>query len=406
MKEELIERLSRYAKIDTQSDASSETVPSTDKQWNLLKELETELNAIGLSDVNLDNKGYLFATLPANTEGKKTIGFLAHVDTATDFTGTNVKPQLVKYEGGSIVLNEALNIVLTPEQFPNLNNYKGHTLMTTDGTTLLGADNKAGVAEIITAVEYLIKNPDIKHGAVKVGFTPDEEIGRGPHDFDVERFDADFAYTVDGGPLGELQYESFNAAGAAVKVTGNSVHPGTAKNKMVNAVRIAADIITGFDAEDTPEKTEGYEGFNHVLSFNGDVETAEFSMIIRDFDTASFKTRKEAVEQKISDFREKYPEAEIKLDMADQYYNMKEVIEKDMSIVTLAEEAMKSLDIEPVIEPIRGGTDGSQLSYKGLPTPNIFTGGENFHGKFEFASIDDMEKSTNTIVKIIELNAK
>lgn len=406
MKEELIERLSRYAKIDTQSDASSETVPSTDKQWNLLKELETELNAIGLSDVNLDNKGYLFATLPANTEGKKTIGFLAHVDTATDFTGTNVKPQLVKYEGGSIVLNEALNIVLTPEQFPNLNNYKGHTLMTTDGTTLLGADNKAGVAEIITAVEYLIKNPDIKHGAVKVGFTPDEEIGRGPHDFDVEKFDADFAYTVDGGPLGELQYESFNAAGAAVKVTGNSVHPGTAKNKMVNAVRIAADIITGFDAEDTPEKTEGYEGFNHVLNFNGDVETAEFSMIIRDFDTASFKTRKEAVEQKISDFREKYPEAEIKLDMADQYYNMKEVIEKDMSIVTLAEEAMKSLDIEPVIEPIRGGTDGSQLSYKGLPTPNIFTGGENFHGKFEFASIDDMEKSTNTIVKIIELNAK
>ena len=406
MKEELIERLSRYAKIDTQSDASSETVPSTDKQWNLLKELEIELNAIGLSDVNLDNKGYLFATLPANTEGKKTIGFLAHVDTATDFTGTNVKPQLVKYEGGSIVLNEALNIVLTPEQFPNLNNYKGHTLMTTDGTTLLGADNKAGVAEIITAVEYLIKNPDIKHGAVKVGFTPDEEIGRGPHDFDVERFDADFAYTVDGGPLGELQYESFNAAGAAVKVTGNSVHPGTAKNKMVNAVRIAADIITGFDAEDTPEKTEGYEGFNHVLNFNGDVETAEFSMIIRDFDTASFKTRKEAVEQKISDFREKYPEAEIKLDMADQYYNMKEVIEKDMSIVTLAEEAMKSLDIEPVIEPIRGGTDGSQLSYKGLPTPNIFTGGENFHGKFEFASIDDMEKSTNTIVKIIELNAK
>lgn len=406
MKEELIERLSRYAKIDTQSDASSETVPSTDKQWNLLKELETELNAIGLSDVNLDNKGYLFATLPANTEGKKTIGFLAHVDTATDFTGTNVKPQLVKYEGGSIVLNEALNIVLTPEQFPNLNNYKGHTLMTTDGTTLLGADNKAGVAEIITAVEYLIKNPDIKHGAVKVGFTPDEEIGRGPHDFDVERFDADFAYTVDGGPLGELQYESFNAAGAAVKVTGNSVHPGTAKNKMVNAVRIAADIITDFDAEDTPEKTEGYEGFNHVLNFNGDVETAEFSMIIRDFDTASFKTRKEAVEQKISDFREKYPEAEIKLDMADQYYNMKEVIEKDMSIVTLAEEAMKSLDIEPVIEPIRGGTDGSQLSYKGLPTPNIFTGGENFHGKFEFASIDDMEKSTNTIVKIIELNAK
>ena len=406
MKEELIERLSRYAKIDTQSDASSETVPSTDKQWNLLKELETELNAIGMSDVNLDDKGYLFAALPANTEDKKTIGFLAHVDTATDFTGTNVKPQLVKYEGGNIILNDTLDIVLSPEQFPNLNNYKGHTLMTTDGTTLLGADNKAGVAEIVTAVEYLINNPEIKHGTVKVGFTPDEEIGRGPHDFDVEKFDADFAYTVDGGPLGELQYESFNAAGASVKVTGNSVHPGTAKNKMVNAVRIAADIITGFDAEDTPEKTEGYEGFNHISNLAGDVETAEFSMIIRDFDTASFKERKEAVEQKISDFQEKYPEAAIELNMTDQYYNMKEVIEKDMMIVNLAEEAMKSLGIDPVIQPVRGGTDGSQLSYKGLPAPNIFTGGENFHGKFEFASIEDMEKSVQTIVKIIELNAK
>ncbi|MGO1923439.1 MAG: peptidase T, partial [Jeotgalicoccus sp.] len=404
--EELIERLSRYAKIDTQSDASSDTVPSTDKQWNLLKELETELNAIGMSNVNLDDKGYLFAELPANIEGKKTIGFLAHVDTATDFTGTNVKPQLVKYEGGNIVLNDTLDIVLSPEQFPNLNNYKGHTLMTTDGTTLLGADNKAGVAEIVTAVEYLINHPEVKHGTVKIGFTPDEEIGRGPHDFDVEKFDADFAYTVDGGPLGELQYESFNAAGASVKVTGNSVHPGTAKNKMVNAVRIAADIITGFDAADTPEKTEGYEGFNHISNLTGDVETAEFNMIIRDFDTVSFKERKESVEQKITDFNEKYPEATIELNMTDQYYNMKEVIEKDMTIVNLAEEAMKSLDIEPVVQPVRGGTDGSQLSYKGLPAPNIFTGGENFHGKFEFASIEDMEKSVQTIVKIIELNAK
>lgn len=406
VKEELIERLSRYAKIDTQSDASSGTVPSTDKQWNLLRELETELNAIGMSDVNLDDKGYLFATLPANTANKKTIGFLAHVDTATDFTGTNVKPQLVKYEGGSVVLNEALNVVLSPEQFPNLNNYQGHTLMTTDGTTLLGADNKAGIAEIVTAVEYLIGHPEIKHGTVKVGFTPDEEIGRGPHDFDVEKFDADFAYTVDGGPVGELQYESFNAAGAAVKVIGNSVHPGTAKNKMVNAVRIAADIISSFDAADTPEKTEGYEGFNHILNFSGDVETAEFSMIIRDFDTSAFKERKETVEQKIDEFREKYPEAKIELELKDQYYNMKEVIEEDMTIVSLAEEAMKSLDIEPVIEPVRGGTDGSQLSYKGLPAPNIFTGGENFHGKFEFASIDDMEKSAKTIIRIIELNAK
>jgi len=406
LKEELIERLTRYTKIDTQSDAGSASVPSTAKQWDLLKELESELNAIGMSNVSLDSKGYLFAELPQNTEGKPVIGFLAHVDTATDFTGTNVKPQLVQYEGGSIVLNEALNVVLTPEQFPNLNNYTGHTLITTDGTTLLGADNKAGIAEIMTAVEYLIGHPDIKHGTVKVGFTPDEEIGRGPHDFNVDRFAADFAYTVDGGPLGELQYESFNAAGATVKVKGNSVHPGTAKNKMVNAVRIAADIIADFDAADTPEKTEGYEGFNHVLNFSGYVEYSEFTMIIRDFDAAAFKARKDSIEKKINHFKDKYPEAEIELDMNDQYYNMREVIEKDMTIVSLAEKAMTSLGIKPVIEPVRGGTDGSQLSYKGLPAPNLFTGGENFHGKFEFASVNDMEKSAQTIVKIIELNAE
>lgn len=406
MKEVLIERLTRYAKIDTQSDAHSDTVPSTDKQWNLLKELETELNDIGMSHVNLDSKGYLFAELPANTDGKPVIGFLAHVDTATDFTGTDVKPQLVEYEGGDIVLNEVLNVVLTPAQFPNLNNYKGHTLLTTDGTTLLGADNKAGITEIITAVEYLIGHPEIKHGTVKIGFTPDEEIGRGPHDFDVERFGADFAYTVDGGPLGELQYESFNAAGASVKVKGNSVHPGTAKDKMVNAVRIASEIVSSFDAEDTPEKTEGYEGFNHVINLNGDVENAEFTMIIRDFDADKFKERKVKLEEKIENFKKQYPEAEIELDLNDQYYNMREVIEQDMKIVKLAEEAMTALDITPVIEPVRGGTDGSQLSYKGLPTPNLFTGGENFHGKFEFASVDDMEKSAQTIIKIIELNAK
>ena len=406
MKEVLIERLTRYAKIDTQSDAHSDTVPSTDKQWNLLKELETELNDIGMSHVNLDSKGYLFAELPANTDGKPVIGFLAHVDTATDFTGTDVKPQLVEYEGGDIVLNEVLNVVLTPAQFPNLNNYKGHTLLTTDGTTLLGADNKAGITEIITAVEYLIGHPEIKHGTVKIGFTPDEEIGRGPHDFDVERFSADFAYTVDGGPLGELQYESFNAAGASVKVKGNSVHPGTAKDKMVNAVRIASEIVSSFDAEDTPEKTEGYEGFNHVINLNGDVENAEFTMIIRDFDADKFKERKVKLEEKIENFKKQYPEAEIELDLNDQYYNMREVIEQDMKIVKLAEEAMTALDITPVIEPVRGGTDGSQLSYKGLPTPNLFTGGENFHGKFEFASVDDMEKSAQTIIKIIELNAK
>src|SRR5699024_10472615 len=293
MKDKLIERLTRYAKYDTQSDASSETTPSTDKQWDLLKALKEELEEIGLEEITLDDEGYLFASLPANTENAPVIGFLAHVDTATDFTGTDVKPQVVEYEGGEIVLNETENIVLSPHEYPELKRYIGHTLMTTDGTTLLGADNKAGIAGIITAVEYLIGYPEIKHGTVKVGFTPDEEIGRGPHDFDVEKFDADFAYTVDGGPVGELQYESFNAAGAAVKVIGNSVHPGTAKNKMVNAVSIAADIVTSFDDADTPEKTEGYEGFNHILNFSGDVETAEFSMIIRDFDTSAFKERKE-----------------------------------------------------------------------------------------------------------------
>lgn len=406
MKDALIERLTRYVKIDTQSDANSETVPSTSKQWDLLKVLAKELKELGLTDVDLDDKGYLFATLPKNTEGLRTLGFLAHVDTATDFTGTNVKPQVVDYDGGNIVLNKDLNVVLTPEQFPNLNGYKGHTLMTTDGTTLLGADNKAGVTEIMTAIEYLIEHPEIKHGDVRIGFTPDEEIGRGPHDFDVDKFKADFAYTVDGGPLGELQYESFNAAGAKVKVTGNSVHPGTAKDTMVNAARIMSEIVASFDAKDTPEHTSGYEGFYHVTNLIGDVENAEFNMIIRDFDQDAFKERKSLVQKVVDAFIDKYPEADIQLELNDQYYNMKEVIEKDMTPVELAKQAMADLGIEAVIEPVRGGTDGSQLSYKGLPTPNLFTGGENFHGKFEFASIDDMERATQTIIKIIELNAK
>lgn len=406
MREVLIERLARYAKIDTQSDANSESVPSTSKQWDLLKVLAKELKELGLSDVDLDDKGYLFATLPKNTEGISTIGFLAHVDTATDFTGTNVKPQVVDYDGGNIVLNKDLNVVLTPEQFPNLNGYKGHTLMTTDGTTLLGADNKAGVTEIMTAIEYLIEHPEIKHGDVRIGFTPDEEIGRGPHDFDVDKFKADFAYTVDGGPLGELQYESFNAAGAKIKVTGNSVHPGTAKDTMVNAARIMSEIVASFDANDTPEHTSGYEGFYHVTNLVGDVENAEFNMIIRDFEQGAFKERKSHVQKVVDSFIDKYPEADIQLELNDQYFNMKEIIEKDMTPVELAKQAMADLGIEAVIEPVRGGTDGSQLSYKGLPTPNLFTGGENFHGKFEFASIDDMERATQTIIKIIELNAK
>ncbi|CAM2846150.1 peptidase T [Salinicoccus roseus] len=400
MRTQLIERLARYAKIDTQSDASSESVPSTYKQWDLVRLLEEELKALGMEEVETDENGYLMATLPANVEDAPVIGFLAHVDTATDFTGKNVNPQVIDYDGGEIVLNEALGVILTPEQFPELEGYSGHTLMTTDGTTLLGADNKAGIAEIVTAMEYLIDHPEVKHGKIRVAFTPDEEIGRGPHHFDVERFGANFAYTVDGGPLGELQYESFNAAAAKVTFIGNSVHPGTAKNKMVNAGRMAAEFITRFDAEDTPEHTEGYEGFFHLININGDVEKTEVNFIIRDFDKSAFEDRKDQIIAHGDALKAHYGEDRVILEMNDQYYNMRDRIEPHMEIVEYAKQAMEALDITPVIIPIRGGTDGSQLSYKGLPTPNIFTGGENFHGKFEYISIDNMEKAVQVITEI------
>lgn len=403
MKDKLIERLTRYAKIDTQSDASSETTPSTAKQWDLLKELKDELAEIGLEEITLDDEGYLFASLPANTENAPVIGFLAHVDTATDFTGTDVKPQIVEYEGGDIVLNDSENIILSPDEYPELKRYIGHTLITTDGTTLLGADNKAGIAEIITAVEHLKNNPDIRHGKIRVAFTPDEEIGRGPHKFDVEAFGAEYAYTVDGGPIGELQYESFNAAGAEVTFTGNSVHPGTAKGKMVNAGRMAAEFIGKFDGLDTPEHTSGYEGFIHLISVNGDVEKSRAQFIIRDFDNENFEARKTLMETNVKMLQDKYGTDRVDLYMEDQYYNMRDKIEPMMHIVENASRAMESLNITPDIKPVRGGTDGSQLSYKGLPTPNLFTGGENFHGKFEYASADDMEKSAQVIVKIAEL---
>ena len=400
MRTQLIERLERYAKIDTQSDASSEAVPSTYKQWDLIRLLEEELKALGMEEVETDENGYLMATLPANAEDAPVIGFLAHVDTATDFTGKGVNPQVIDYDGGEIVLNEALDVILTPEQFPELEGYSGHTLMTTDGTTLLGADNKAGIAEIMTAMEYLIDHPEVKHGKIRVAFTPDEEIGRGPHHFDVERFGADFAYTVDGGPLGELQYESFNAAAAKVTFIGNSVHPGTAKNKMVNAGRMAAEFITRFDAEDTPEHTEGYEGFFHLININGDVEKTEVNFIIRDFDKSAFEDRKDQMAAHAHALNAQYGEDRVILEMNDQYYNMHDRIEPHMEIVEYAKQAMEALDITPVIIPVRGGTDGSQLSYKGLPTPNIFTGGENFHGKFEYISIDNMEKAVKVITEI------
>lgn len=403
MKDELIERFKRYVKIDTQSNDESDTTPSTPGQLELANMLVDELRQIGMSDVTIDDNGYVMATLPANTEKEiPTIGFLAHVDTATDFTGKNVNPQVIEnYDGNDILLND--NVTLSAENFPELPGYEGDTLITTDGTTLLGADDKAGITEIITAMAYLINHPEIKHGTIRVAFTPDEEIGKGPHKFDVDRFQASYAYTVDGGPLGELQYESFNAAGAKVTFKGNSVHPGTAKNKMVNAGRMAAEFICMFPENETPEHTEKYEGFFHLISVNGDVETTQTTYIIRDFDKDNFTKRKELVEANVKKMTEKYGEGCVELQMKDQYYNMGEKIKPVKEIVDTAYQAMENLDIKPIVQPIRGGTDGSQLSYMGLPTPNLFAGGENFHGKFEYVSVETMEKATDVIIEICRL---
>ncbi|MBS2970999.1 peptidase T [Metabacillus sp. KIGAM252] len=405
MKQELINRFVSYVKVETQSNEESETCPSTPGQLVLARMLTEELRKIGMKDVTMDENGYVMATLPANTDKEvPVIGFLAHVDTATDFTGTDVKPQIREnYDGEDILLNKELNIILSPSDFPNLKNYIGHTLITTDGTTLLGADNKAGVAEIMTAMDYLINHPEIKHGKIRVAFTPDEEIGRGPHRFDVEAFGASYAYTVDGGPLGELEYESFNAAGAKITIKGKNVHPGTAKNKMIHSAKIAMEFNSLLPAEEAPESTEGYEGFFHLTSMTGDVEETKLSYIIRDHDKNKFSDRKVLMEQTVAELQKKYGEDRIHLEMNDQYYNMREKIEPVKEIVDIAYDAMKSLEIEPLVSPIRGGTDGSQLSYMGLPTPNIFTGGENFHGRYEFASVDNMLKSVQVIAKITEL---
>ncbi|BDH60075.1 peptidase T [Lysinibacillus sp. PLM2] len=403
MKEKVIERLIRYAKIDTQSDFESNSTPSTNKQFDLLNLLKEELEAIGLTEITLDANGYLFATLPANTEKQvPTIGFLAHVDTSPDFSGANVQPQRIdNYDGGDIHLSNGL--VMSPNYFPNLKKYVGQTLITTDGTTLLGADDKAGIAEIMTAMEYLVEHPEIKHGKIRVAFTPDEEIGRGPHKFDVEKFGADFAYTMDGGPLGELQFESFNAAGAKVTTRGTSVHPGSAKNQMVNAITMAIQFHNEMPTDEVPEKTEGYEGFIHLMNFNGQIEEAKLSYIIRDHDRQKFEAKKAhflAVEKKI---KEAFGENAITVEIEDQYYNMGEKIEPVKEIVDIAKKAMENLNIQPIIEPIRGGTDGSQLSYMGLPTPNIFAGGENMHGKYEFVSAETMEQATRVIIEILQL---
>ncbi|KYD32599.1 MULTISPECIES: peptidase T [Geobacillus] len=405
MKQELIERFIRYAKVNTQSDPESSTCPSTQGQWELARMLVEELKSIGMEDVTVDENGYVMATLPANTDKNvPVIGFLAHMDTAPEFTGANVNPQIIEqYDGGDIVLNKEQGIILSPNDFPELAGYKGHTLITTDGTTLLGADDKAGIAEIMTAMNYLIQHPEIKHGKVRVAFTPDEEIGRGPHKFDVAKFGAQFAYTVDGGPLGELEYESFNAAEAKITIKGKNVHPGTAKGKMINSIKIAMEFQQQLPADEAPEHTEGYEGFYHLLSFQGSVEETKLHYIIRDFDREQFEARKAKMKEIAASLAQKYGNDRITLEINDQYYNMREKIEPVRHIVDIAHEAMTNLGIEPKVKPIRGGTDGSQLSYMGLPTPNLFAGGENFHGRYEYISADTMVKSAEVIVEIIKL---
>lgn len=407
MYENLIPRFIRYVKMETRSDETSTTIPSTQSQVEFAEKLMKELKEIGLSDVSYNTKnGFVTATIPSNVDEEvPTIGFIAHMDTA-DFNAENVSPQFHEnYNGEAIVLNEAENIVLSPEDFPNLKNYVGQTLITTDGTTLLGSDDKSGIAEIVTAMETLINDENIKHGKIRVGFGPDEEIGIGADLFDVEEFDADFAYTMDGGPVGELEFESFNAASAVVSIQGKNVHPGTAKGKMINAIKLAMAFDAKLPQDEVPEKTEGREGFYHLLSISGEEEQAQLSYIIRDHDRTKFEERKSTIEQIAKEMNETLDSDRIQVVLKDQYYNMGEIIEKDMRPVELAKEAMEFLNIEPVIEPIRGGTDGSKISFMGLPTPNIFAGGENFHGRYEFVAVESMEKATDVIVAIAQLNA-
>ncbi|MFN6832506.1 peptidase T [Enterococcus hirae] len=407
MYENLLPRFLRYVKTETRSDESSQTTPSTQTQVAFAQVLKKELEDLGLINVfyNEEN-GFVIGTLPSNIEKKvRSIGFIAHMDTA-DFNAVNVNPQIIEnYDGEStIVLDSEEHYTLNTKDFPNLKNYEGHTLITTDGSTLLGADDKAGIAEIMTAMEILLKNPTIPHGEIKVAFGPDEEIGVGADKFDVQQFDVDFAYTVDGGPLGELQYETFSAAQANISIQGKNVHPGTAKDTMINALQLAIDFHKQLPADEVPEKTTGYEGFFHLMGLNGNVEEATMSYIIRDHDREKFEVRKAKITEIQEKLNSRFDQTRVKVDMYDQYYNMREIIEKDMSIVELAKQAMIDLEIEPVIEPVRGGTDGSKISYLGIPTPNLFAGGENMHGRFEFVSLQVMEKATDVIVKIAELN--
>lgn len=407
MYDTLKDRFLRYVKFETRSDEKSETIPSTPTQLEFAKILAKELEEIGMENVYVNDACFVNATLPGNVDKDvPVIGFIAHMDTA-DFNATNVNPKIVEnYDGEDIVLNEAKDIVLSVEEFPNLKNYVGKTVITTDGTTLLGADDKAGIVEIVEAMKYLIEHPEIKHGTVKVAFGPDEEIGRGADNFNVEEFGADFAYTMDGGPVGELEYESFNAAGAVFKIKGKSVHPGTAKGKLINASLIAAEVVNSFPADEVPEKTEGYEGFYFLDKINSNCEEAELSYILRDHGREKFEAKKEFAANVAKKINEKYGKELVSVEIKDQYYNMGEIIKDHMNVVEIAKKAMENLGIKPVIEPIRGGTDGSKISFMGLPTPNIFAGGENFHGKYEFVALESMILATDVIVEIVKLNGE
>ena len=408
----IIDRFISYVTVDTESDANSDTTPSTAKQWDLANKLVEELKAIGLTEVTIDDNAYIMATVPSNVDYEvPVIGFISHFDTSPDFSGANVKPQIVQnYDGGDILLNAEKNIVLSPDYFKDLLQYKGQTLITTDGTTLLGADDKAGITEIVSAAEYLIQHPEIKHGKIRIGFTPDEEIGRGAHKFDVAAFGADWAYTMDGSQIGELEYENFNAAGAKLTFKGKSVHPGYAKGKMINSMLIANKFISKLPKEEVPEMTSGYEGFFHVTGITGSIEESTVQLIIRDHDSKKFAKRKKLV-KKIADklnrrYSKQFGGDVIEYDIKDQYFNMKEKVEPVFHIIDIAEQAMKDLGIKPLIKAIRGGTDGCQLSYMGLPCPNIFAGGHNFHGKYEYVPAESMQKAVEVIVRIAELTAQ
>ena len=401
----LVEKFLQYVKIDTTSDSKSQSCPSSEIQWDLAKVIVKDLEEIGLVDISLDENGYIMGTLPSNTQKDiPTIGFIAHMDTAPSFNGKDIKPRIIEnYDGNDIILNSDLNISMTVKDFPELKKYVNQRLIVTDGTTLLGADDKAGIVEIMTALKYLKENPSIEHGEIKIGVTPDEEIGRGANLFDVEKFGAKFAYTIDGGEVGELEFENFNAASANIIIKGRDIHPGASKNKMINAMLLAMELNAMLPVNERPEYTEGYEGFFLLTNFKGTIETTEIDYIIRDHSKEKFLEKKELIENTVKYLQGKYKDAEIILTLKDSYYNMREMIEPVYHIVDLAKNAMIEVGVKPIIKPIRGGTDGARLSFKGLPCPNIFTGGHNFHGKFEFIPIESMEQSVKVILKIVEI---